>query len=405
MNGSYASALLAIGTLAVLPTIAAAEADQLQSAGALAFGAENVLFVGDTKAGGVHAYEFDAAAFDSQKDVFIGRAETFEGWVLVDQIDRKIAGLIGIDPADLMINDMVVHDPSQQIFLSVQRGLGPDAEPLIVKVDAGEVEIVDLATAKHSFTGVGDVPTDETLEFGERQRDLAITDIDYYGGEIFVAGVSTGSFASKLRRIAYPFDGKVSQTSIEIWHAVHAQYETRAPIITQEIRELDGVPTLIAVYACTPLVRIPLSELKDGAQIRGEMIGELGYGNTPLDIVSYTDPMDKKDYVVVTSSSRSAVRIALSDIATAEPMPVEVPNNFGPAGVNQFPMPTEAVHLDMLNPYWAVAIRRNVHDPRHLELATLPLPFFLDRAPHLVEMNFAGAADPFGYRKYEALQR
>ena len=290
----YRSALLAVGALAALPTIAAAEADQLQSAGALAFGAENVLFVGDTKAGGVHAYALDAAAFDSQKDVFVGRAETFEGWVLVDQIDRKIAGLTGIDPADLKINDMVVHDPSQQVFLSVQRGLGPDAEPLIVKVDAGEVNLVDLASAKHSFTGVGDVPTDETLEFGERQRDLAITDIDYYGGEIFVAGVSTGSFASKLRRIAYPFDGDVAQTSIEIWHAVHAQYETRAPIITQEIRELDGVPTLIAVYACTPLVRIPLAELKNGSQIRGEMIGELGYGNTPLDIVSYTDPRTRR---------------------------------------------------------------------------------------------------------------
>ena len=152
-------------------------------------------------------------------------------------------------------------------------------------------------------------------------------------------------------------------------------------------------------------MRIPLSELKDGAQIRGEMIGELGYGNTPLDIVSYTDPMDIKDYVLVTNSSRSAVRISLSDIASVEPMPVEVPNNFGPAGVNQFPIATEAVHLDMLNSYWGVAIRRSVDDPRRLELATLPLPFFLDRAPHLVEMNFPGSPDPFGYRKYQALAR
>jgi hypothetical protein len=218
------------------------------------------------------------------------------------------------------------------------------------------------------------VPTDEKLEFGGTQRDLAITDIDYYGGEIFVAGVSTGSFASKLHRIAYPFDGKVKSSSIEIWHAVHAQYETRAPIITQTIRELDGVPTLIAVYACTPVVRIPLSELKDGAEVRGQMIGELGYGNTPLDIISYTDPMDKKDYVLVTNSSRSAVRIWLSDIATVKPMPVEVPNNFGPAGIKQFPIAMEAVHVDMLNPYWAVSIRRSVKDPRHLELTTLPLP-------------------------------
>jgi hypothetical protein len=306
---------------------------------------------------------------------------------------------------DVQINDMVVHRPSQQIFLSIHRGRGPESEPVIVKVDEGKLEIVDLDAAKHSFTAIGELPSDETLEFGEAQRDLAITDIDYYRGEIFVAGVSTGSFASKLRRIAYPFDGKISQSSMEIWHAVHAQYETRAPIITQEIHELNGVPTLIAVYACTPLVRIPLSDLKDGAKIRGEMIGELGYGNTPLDIVSYTDPMDSKDYVLITNSSRSAVRISLSDIATTGPMPVEVANNFGPAGVNQFAMPTEAVHLDMLNAHWAGAVRRSVDDPRDLELATLPLPFFLDRAAHLVEMNFTGAADPFGYRKFEALPR
>ncbi|MCG5479884.1 MAG: hypothetical protein KK478_12575 [Ensifer alkalisoli] len=404
MKYGYACTILASGAFMALPAIAA-DAPNLESAGVLTFGAENVLFVGDTKAGGVHAYEFDASAFDSQKDVFIGRAETFEGWALIDEIDRKIAGLVGVDPQDVKINDMVVHRPSQQIFLSAQRGLGPDAEPLIVKVDKGQVGIVDLTAAKHSFTDVGQLPSDETLEFGEKQRDLAITDIDYYGGEIFVAGVSTGSFASKLRRIAYPFDGKVSQSSIEIWHAVHAQYETRAPIIAQEIREIDGTPTLIAVYACTPLVRIPLSELKDGVKVRGAMIGELGYGNTPLDIISYTDPVDKKDYVLVTNSSRSAVRVALSDIAAAEPMPVEVPNNFGPAGVSQFPIPTEVVHLDMLNPYWAVSIRRSVHDPRHVELATLPLPFFLDRARHVVEMNFPGAADPFGYRKHRALAR
>ena len=173
--------------------------------------------------------------------------------------------------------------------------------------------------------------------------------------------------ASPIRSTA-----RCPESSIEIWHAVHAQYETRAPIITQEIRELDGVPTLIAVYACTPLVRIPLSELKDGAQIRGEMIGELGYGNTPLDIVSYTDPMDSKDYVLVTNSSRSAVRISLSDIASVEPMPVEVPSNFGPAGVNQFPIATEAVHLDMLNSYWGVAIRRSVDDPRQARIGDTP---------------------------------
>ena len=44
------------------------------------------------------------------------------------------------------------------------------------------------------------------------------------------------------------------------------------------------------------------------------MIGELGFGNTPLDIVSYTDPTDKKDHVLVTNSGS----LTLRRIATAQ---------------------------------------------------------------------------------------
>jgi hypothetical protein len=50
----------------------------------------------------------------------------------------------------------------------------------------------------------------ETLEFGQLERNLAITDITYYEGEIFVAGVSNEEFASKLRLIRYPFTDSVS---------------------------------------------------------------------------------------------------------------------------------------------------------------------------------------------------
>ncbi|AQQ05370.1 hypothetical protein B0E33_18770 [Roseibium algicola] len=380
-------------------------ADVLSSAGSMTFGADDVLFIGDTKAGMVHAFDFAPDYFNDQADVFLGRPETFEAWTLVKSIDAEIAALLGVHPYDVLINDMVVHGPSQQIFLSVSRGVGPDATPVIVQVNKGSVELADLTQAEHSQVSVGEIADDEKLEFGQSVRDLSITDIDFYNGEIFVAGVGTGDFASKLRRIKYPFDGEVSSSSIEIWHAVHAQFETRAPIISQEIRELNGVPTMIAAYACTPLVRIPLSELNDGARVRGEMIGELGYGNTPIDMISYTDPMDKNDYILVTNTSRSAKRIALDEIAHAEPMPTGVDANFGPAGVSQFPMPTEALHLDMLNPYWSVSIRRNMDDARKMDLVSIPLPFFLDRAPHVVEMNFASAPDKFGFRNFEVLER
>lgn len=254
----------------------------------------------------MHAFDLGDDILEDQSDYVLGRAQTFEGRTIIDKIDVEIAALLGIITSEVVINDMAVHAPTKQIFLSVHRGHGPDAEAVIFKVDHGKVELVDLDAASHSQTNVGPVPSAQALEFGQLLNTLAITDIDFYKGKIFVSGVSNQEFSSTLRRIAYPFNGDVKSTSIEIWHAVHAQYETRAPIITQTIVELDGEPTLVAVYACTPIVKIPLTDLTDGAHIRGTMIAEMGFGNTPIDILLYANPWDGSMNVVVTNTNRSA---------------------------------------------------------------------------------------------------
>jgi hypothetical protein len=372
----------------------------LASAGELEFGPNNVLFVGDTKGAAVHAFELRNTDITSQANVSMGNARTFEGRDLIRRIDRKVAAYLGTRADQVSINDIKVHPTSKQIFLSVHRGRGPDAIPVILKVNDGRLEALELGKLDHSKVSISNLPTEETLEFGQLQRNLAITDITYHDGEIFVAGISNEEFASTLRRIPYPFTGRVSTSSIEIWHAVHAQFETRAPIITQLVREIDDVPYLIAVYACTPLVRIPIAELKNGAHVHGDMIGELGFGNTPVDMVNYVDGSDGKEYVLVTHNSRNATRVAILDIPQVEPMPVNVPNNFGPAGITQYPIPlTGAQQLDLIDEQWAVVIRRHPADDQRLDLHTLPLPFFFDRADHIVEMNWPGGPDPFGYRE------
>lgn len=385
----------------VLAGAGAAAADSvLQSAGALAFDTENTLFVGDAKAGLVHAFDLSGAVTD-QAAYQLGRAQTFEGRTIFNHLDVEIAALIGVAPEEVVINDMVVHKASKQIFLSVHRGEGPEAEALVVAVNQGALELVDLEAAEHSSMSVGPVPTAETLEFGQPLNTLAITDIDYYNGELLVAGVSNEEFSSKLRRIPFPFTNEISTSSIEIWHAVHAQYETRAPIISQTVAELDGVPTLIAVYACTPIVRIPLADLEDGAEIRGEMIGEMGFGNTPLDIVPYVNAWDGTSNVVVTNTNRSAASINFEAIAAAEVMPhgEGVQNVFSVAGVDQFSLPMSGtLHLDTLDENYAVVVRHSPEDVRNIQIHTLPMPFFFDRADHVVEMNFEGSADPFGYK-------
>jgi len=404
---SYSKSILTAGVIAaVSATVGFAQEANLQSAGALAFDSGDVLFVGDTKAGVVHAFDL-ADAFADQAAYQLGRAQTFEGRTIFNNLDVEIAALLGASAEDIVINDMVVHKPSKQIFLSVHRGRGPDAQAVILSVNDGELELVDLSSADHSSIGVGPIPTAERLEFGQPLNTLAITDIDYYNGEILVAGVSNEEFSSKLRRMAYPFTNEVSTSSIEIWHAVHAQYETRAPIISQSVAELDGVPTLIAIYACTPIVRIPLAELTDGAEVRGTMIGKMGFGNTPLDIVPYVNAWDGSSNVVVTNTNRSAAALNLEAVAVAEAMPhgEGVQPVFSVEGVYQFPLPLSgAMHLDTLDENYAVVIRRSPEDTRNIQLHTLPMPFFFDRADHVVEMNWKNGPDPFGYKSAPALE-
>lgn len=404
---THSRTLLTAGAMALAwASIGHAQDAVLQSAGALAFDTSNTLFIGDAKAGLVHAFDLTGVVAD-QADYQLGRAQTFEGRTILNNLDVEIAGLLGVAAEDVVINDMVVHKPSKQVFLSVHRGHGPDAEAVVIAVNNGALELIDLSSAEYSSMSVGPVPTTETLEFGQSLNTLAITDIDYYYGELLVAGVSNEEFSSKLRRIPFPFTNEVNTSSIEIWHAVHAQYETRAPIISQTVAELNGEPTLIAIYACTPIVRIPLSELTDGAEIRGTMIGEMGFGNTPLDIVPYTNAWDGSQNVVVTNTNRSAAALGLEAIAAAEEMPhgKGVESVFSVAGVYQFPLPMSGtMHLDTLDENFAVVIRHSPEDMRNIQLHTLPLPFFFDRADHIVEMNWEDGPDPFGYKAAPPLE-
>jgi hypothetical protein len=409
MKAATKKLLMGSGVLTVLilpgQTLAGQKSTLPLSAGALEFGPGNVLFVGDTKGAAVHAFQLRDKDITSQESVSYGSAKSFQGRDLIEHVDHKVAAFLGASAADISINDMKVHGPSKQIFLSVHRGLGPDATPVILKVNDGQLEALELAELAHSQAKLKNLPNSETLEFGQPQRNMAITDITWFDGELFVAGVSNEEFASTLRRIPYPFNGKVSTSTIEIWHAVHAQFETRAPIITQLVQKIEDVPYLVAVYACTPIVRIPVADLKDGAHVRGEMIGELGFGNTPVDMVNYVDGFDGKEYVLVTHNSRSATRVAMADIPKVEPMPVNVGNNFGPAGINQYPIPvTASSQLDLIDAQWAVVIRRHPADDKRLDMHTLPLPFFFDRADHIVEMNWPGSPDPFGYKGGEKPQ-
>jgi hypothetical protein len=338
----------------------------------------------------------------SQADLELGNFHNFEGRDLVRGLDQKLAALFGTTYDQIVVNDMVVHQPSQQIFMSVERGRSTDALPAIAKVNHGELEVLALDQIPHSQVGIPNEPDPKAMLEFDAQRSFAITDVKYYNGEIFVTGISNQRFASTLHRIPYPFNAQMATCTVEIWHPVHGEFETRAPIIRQLIKEVQGEPHLFGVYGCTPLVRFPLASLKDGAHVRGDVIGELGYGANPIDMLTFTDPFDQKEYLLVTIDTRSASRIAVLDLGTAKPEPTGGSIDFGPGGLGrtQGLLPIIANHFALLDPKWAVQIHRHPKTGYRLDVSTLATPYFFERRDGMSEMNWRDGPDPFDYRQH-----
>jgi hypothetical protein len=377
-------------------------AGSLRSAGVMTFGPDNVLFVGDIAGSAVYAFALRDADLTPQTGVELGNFHNFEGVDLVRGLDLKLAALMGTTYDNILINDMVVHQPTKQIFLSVERGLGPDVIPAIVKVNHGQLELLTLDGVPVTKISVPNEPDESArLEF-EPQRVYAITDLKYYNGEVFVTGISNQRFASTLHRVPYPFTGQMATATVEIWHPVHGEFETRAPIVRQLIREVRGEPHLFAVYGCTPLVRFPLAALKDGEHVRGETIGELGYGSNPIDMLTFNNPFDHKDYLLVTIDVRSASQIEVAELETAPREPIGGPIDFGPGGLGrtQRNLPLRAEHMAILNPRWAAVIWRHPKTAHRLDLGTLMVPYFFDRRFGMSEMNWSDGPDPFQYRQH-----
>jgi hypothetical protein len=256
---------------------------------------------------------------------------------------------------------------------------------------------------KSSAAKLVDPPTGN-LSFWNRnpERSFTVTAMKWRDGELYVSGLSNQNFASTLRRIRYPFGGGQTTTSIEIYHTSHGQIETRAPIRTMTFVELGGRPYLLAAYVCTPLVTIPLDELKDGAHVRGKTIAELGYGNTPLDLLNFslTDNGKTTNYVLLTNVNRNGETVPLDSIAAANTQPgLENPVHFAQiegVPVVQAPL-SGVVHLDNYNDGFFLALRRDL-ESGEAELVTIPKQINTRVTDHLDEYDFPSYTYPSGFQ-------
>jgi hypothetical protein len=284
-----------------IDTLAAGKAN-LQSAGALAFGPEGILLVGDSTSAAIFA--LDTA------DRGPGKATP----VSIAGINEKIAAMLGTAQDQIHINDMAVNPISRKVYLSVSRGQGPDAAALILRTDSsGKLEELSLDGIKHSKVDLPNAPDPAATDRRGRSHRLeAITDLAYVDGKVIVAGLSNEEFASTLRSIPFPFETADTGASVEIFHGAHGRWETNSPVRTFVPYEIKAEAHILAAYTCTPLVKFPLAQLKPGTKVVGTTIAELGNRNRPLDMIIYQ--RDGQDYILMNNSSRGVMKMSTNKI-------------------------------------------------------------------------------------------
>ena len=303
----------AVHSPAKAATEAATGKAKLVSAGALAFGPAGILFVADSQGAAV-------AAIDT-KDT---KAPASAVKINVEGLDTKIAALVGVTPDQIVINDMKVNPVSKNVYVSASRGRGPDAMPVIVRIDGSDkISAVSLDNA--TIVSLVDAPAAQP---GQRNdpRMQTITDMAYVNGNLMVAGLSNEEWSSALRSIPYPFKAAQQGATLQIWHSSHGRYETQSPVRTFVPYTIGGQQYILAAYTCTPLVKIPVSQLTPGAQVKGVEIADLGAGNQPLDMIPYQK--NGHNYILVANSSFGVVKLKADNIETypaiAEPQRTDV---------------------------------------------------------------------------------
>jgi hypothetical protein len=313
----------------------------IQSAGPITFGPAGILFLADSDSAAIFALGLVARPARPQP-------------IDVEGLDGRLASFLGCARDDVHIRDMAVHPESQEVYLSVMRGSGADAIPVLLKVAAGgTIEDVPLRDIPFARASIDDAPAEddprqevrvgmmadpndgEIMEprpgfrlriVRDPLRKVTVTDLAYVDGELLVAGASNEEFASTLRRIPFPFQQQAAASSLEIYHVSHGRYETASPIRT--FVPFGGNTAVLASYTCTPVVHFSLQDLGRGKQVKGRTVAELGAGNTPLDMVAYRN--NGAEYLLVSNSRHPLMKLACKNIpgqeALTEPRePVGVP--------------------------------------------------------------------------------
>lgn len=345
---------MAVGSVHAKPGMSLGTVE-LQSIGPMTFADQGVLLVGDPMTATVHAIDTEDSKSGS-------------GTPSIDNLSTAIQSSLGIE-GKLEIGELAVNPDTGNAFISVASG----GQVHLVKVNrSGDISKVNLDKVPHASKSLPNPPADKEVKRRGRSRNprrQSITDLAFFDGKVMVTGLSAGDSPSRVLEMPYPFAENSVATSVEIFHAAHGRVED-ATIQTFLPMMVDGEPSLLAGFTCTPLVRFPVNELDGAGKVRGTTIAELGNRNTPLDMVVYEK--NGKTSILMSNTARGTMKISTDGITEREGLTERVGNG-GTAG-----QPFETVdsltgiqQMDKLDDAHALAI---VDEKGTMALRSIDLP-------------------------------
>jgi hypothetical protein len=297
----------------------------------------------------------------------------------VADVGAAIADGLGAKKEDVTVKDLAVNPASGRIYLAVQRR--PDNAVMIVTVSA-DGKIAPLNLEPLSWARV-------TLPGGTTSKVTNITDVAFDKDRVFATGTCNEEFASRIFTIPVPIKNGATANvfSAETYHVAHRKWETKAPIQSFVPYQSKEGTFVVGAFACTPVAKFKVDDIQSGAQVKGVSMVELGSGNRPLDLFSYSDKSGKEWLVVHTQrfkqnafgpSKMWGARISMDYLDAKTPDKTnenaarrdeKLPK--GPEGIEIVDALFGAVQVDKLSNTEAI-ILRDTEGTLSLEVAALP---------------------------------
>jgi len=268
---------LSLACLVLFGLAAFAQAEQgnpkIDTIEAIAFGPNGLLLIG----GGARVVAVDTG--DTQP----------ASWTKTEilNIDRALAGKLGLDPKDVEIRKLAVNPASHKAYIALQSL--KTKMPAILTVDgSGNIAELALDNVKYQSYALATPKAAVTK----------VTDIAWAGGKIVAATQATDKFgASRVFTIDPSAKGGSRQISTKTFHTGHNKWETSAPLRVLTPYTLNGKTNVVGSFTCTPIVRYDIEDAKDDDQVTGNSVVELGQGNTPRGMFAYE--RDGKPYLLI----------------------------------------------------------------------------------------------------------